>query len=633
MRVIIAALLICTAHSLAAREIPRYPVSAIPENLKLDAYAVIRDDHMAFTIQAINNASLHVHQAVTIFNENGKHFAKTAVWYDKLRKITSMKAQVYDAQGVLIKKLKPNEITDHSAFEGLYSDNRMKFADLTQGHYPYTIEIEYDVEYKFLYFIDGSAINQHEDVAVQNASYQLSFPEHLKPRYKTYNIKQQPKEQKIKDVVSLTWTFENIAAQKFEVFSDIKNVVMQIEAAPTRFEFEGYAGSMQSWNDYGKWIGTLNKGRNSVPEETKKKIIEITSNLNTVEEKIRTVYHFLQNKTRYVSIQLGIGGYQPFEASVVDKTGYGDCKALSNYMISLLETVNIKGNYALILGGENQENLEVDFPSSQFNHAIVAVPNGPDTVWLECTSQTDPFGYQGRFTGDRKALLITDQGATVVNTTRYPTEVNLQTTSADVHLGLTGDAKATVKTVNSGLQYENGNLNFVVSKPYDDQKKWLQRRIKIPIFDINSFVIKNFKNRIPSAEITAELTMNRFATLSGKRIFLTPNMMNRSTFVPEKVEKRQMPIVVKMGYIEFDTIRYHLPENIFPEFLPADIKIQNRFGEYEARFKVEQGTLVYIRKAKINKGEFPPESYPELVDFYRNMSKSDNTKIVFINKT
>jgi hypothetical protein len=87
------------------------------------------------------------------------------------------------------------------------------------------------------------------------------------------------------------------------------------------------------------------------------------------------------------------------------------------------------------------------------------------------------------------------------------------------------------------------------------------------------------------------------------------------------------------AYTDLDTVSYHLPKGIYPEFLPDDVKINNRFGEYEASFKVDEGNLVYIRKAKMNKGEFPAKSYQELMDFYRSMSKADNTKLVLMSKT
>jgi len=634
MKPFLSALILFCVLTIEAKESPRYPISGIPDELKKGACAVVREDAMIFTIHSKSTASLHVHLVVSIFNDNGKHFARKGVWYDKLRKITSFKAQVIDANGLVIKKLKNNEITDHSAFEGMFSDNRAKLADLAQGRYPYTVEFEYDVAYKFLYDIDGSAINQYEDVAVQRATYQLIFPEALRPRYKTFNTLLEPKKEKDSNgMVSLTWSFESIKAQKFEQYTNRKKSIITIEAAPTVFEFEGYAGTMDSWDAYGKWIAALNKGRDVLPEETIDKVKKLTANLATREEKVKALYEFMQNKTRYVSIQLGIGGYQPFEASVVDKTGYGDCKALSNYMLSMLETVDIKGHYALIMAGDNSPDLETDFPSSQFNHAIVAVPNGSDTIWLECTSQTNPFGYQGRFTGDRKALLITDQGAAVVNTIHYPAEVNTQATSAEVKVDASGEASASVKRIYTGLQYENGNLNFVVTGQYDDQKKWVQRHFDIPSFDVTSFSMQNKKDKIPAVVITADLRMNRFATVSGKRIFLTPNLMNRSTFIPEKVENRKSEVIRRLAYIDYDTIRYQLPEDIYPEFLPDDVQIKSMFGEYEASYKVEQGKLVYTRKVRMNKGEFPASAYQELIDFYRGISKADHAKMVFMSKT
>jgi hypothetical protein len=88
-----------------------------------------------------------------------------------------------------------------------------------------------------------------------------------------------------------------------------------------------------------------------------------------------------------------------------------------------------------------------------------------------------------------------------------------------------------------------------------------------------------------------------------------------------------------MAYTDIDTIRYHLPEGIYPEFMPAPVKLSSRFGEYEATFSLEQDVLIYTRRIKMYKGEFPAESYFELTEFYRGVSKADNTKMVFMSKT
>lgn len=636
MKKIITALVLAMPLAVIAGD-PRYPLAEIPAELRENVNAVVREDRITFTIFSKNRATFHAFAAVTILNANAKHFASQVVGYDKLSKVTNFKAAVYDANGELIRKLKGSEIYDQSAFDGfsLYSDNRYKSADLSQNVYPYTVEFEYEIEFKYLFMIPGSTIIPGEKTSVQHASYQLIFPKELTPRYRTINIDIKPEAGKADNgLESLAWDFKNLKPIKLESMGPSREEILpRIIAAPTQFEYDGYVGTMETWDQFGQWISSLNKDRNILPEATKQKALEITAGLKTNEEKIKVLYEYLQNKTRYVSIQLGIGGFQPFEASVVDKTGYGDCKALSNYMVALLDAVGIKAHYVLIRAGEDVTPMKVDFPSSQFNHAIVAVPNGQDTVWLECTSQTNPFGYMGSFTGDRKALLITGNGGKVVNTKRYTAEQNLQATSADVFVNLAGDAKATVRTEYKGLQYENGDLNFVLNKQYDDQKKWMQKNIAIPTFDMASFSMTNNKEKIPSAVVNTDLSLRRFATVSGKRLFLTPNLMNRSSFIPDKMESRKTKIIRHMSYTDFDTIRYHLPEEIYPEFLPEPVKLKSRFGEYEASVTLQQGKLLYIRRIKMVKGEFPPETYPELVEFYKGISKADNMKMVFLNKT
>src|SRR5690348_9913358 len=97
---------------------PKYPISAIPEELKKDVNVVVREDKMVHKITSRSTATFYCYSVVTIFNGQGKRFAEEAVGYNKLSKITSFKASVYNADGVLIKKLKPSEFSDQSAYDG-----------------------------------------------------------------------------------------------------------------------------------------------------------------------------------------------------------------------------------------------------------------------------------------------------------------------------------------------------------------------------------------------------------------------------------------------------------------------------------------------------------------------------------
>jgi hypothetical protein len=342
----------------------------------------------------------------------------------------------------------------------------------------------------------------------------------------------------------------------------------------------------------------------------------------------------MQGKTRYVSLVLGMGGLKPYPASMIEDKGYGDCKALSNYMICLLQAVGITGYYTTIKSGRDEFELFEDFPSHQSNHVVVAVPNGADTLWLECTTQSGPFGYAGHFTGNRKAFMITPEGGTWVRTPRYTAQHNQQIRTADVVVDPTGNAVAKVATTYSGLQYENYGLDWAIDgQNHDEQKKWVQKNTGIPSFNVRTFSMTQQKEKIPSATVKLDLDLNRYATLSGKRVFLTPNIMNRLTVIPQKVENRKTKVVINFGHFDVDTVHYHVPENLSLEFVPTPVSVKSRFGEYDVQYLVYGRDVTYIRRLRVNKGEYPAESYQEFVDFYRNVSKSDNTRLVFLSRT
>ncbi|HYG01214.1 MAG TPA: DUF3857 domain-containing protein [Chryseosolibacter sp.] len=633
--IILTCQLLIAFYTLAGE--PKFPVSAIPEDLKSNADVVIREKIRVVTILSDRKMKVHSRIVLTILNSRGASEARFAIWYDKFKKVSNIKGAAFSSSGEQVRKFKSSEVIDKSYSGGsLFTDNRIKVIDLreTKTSYPYTVEFEYDEDFNYLYSMSSFAPIEGEKTSCEFARYEIIFPDENAPRYKTVNVNVPPVESPAEGgMTSLKWEFSGLKPVKEEQFAPEDFFYPIILAAPASFEYAGYRGNMSTWRDYGSWGLSLNEGRDNLPAETIEKIKTLTRNLPSVEEKAKVLYEFMQNKTRYVYIEKGIGGLQPFDAKVVDENGYGDCKALSNYMVTLLKYAGIRGFYTDVQAGDYDTELYEDFPSHQSNHVIVAVPNGQDTLWLECTSQTTPFAYQGGFTADRKALMLTETGGVLVNTTRYSERTNKQQRIADVKLDANGNAFASVETTYSGLQYENGGLDFVVNQKFDDQKKWLEKNIKIPTFDIKSFSFLSDNARFPKATVSIDLVLNRLATVNGKRIFLLANLMNRMSFIPEKIEKRQSPVVIKQAFTNIDTVRYELPDEIYTESLPETISHKSIFGEYEAQFIIDQNSLIYVRKFFIRKGTFPAESYNEMIEFYRAVTRADNTKVVFLNKT
>ena len=614
-----------------------YAIASIPSELKEGANVIVREDLTTFKIINQSKGSLRERFAITILNEKGNRYAKKTIHYNRLIRVKQFNAFVYDANGNQTKRLKNSDIYDHAAFDGvsMYSDNRVKEVNLIQSTYPYTVAFELELDFDYLYSIPGTYFQSGEKVSIQKVGYEITFPSNLKPRYKIIGIEDRVVSGKTKDGEEfMKWQYENLKPIKLEPFGpDAERLLPHIMIAPSKFEFEGYPGDMSSWEAYGKWQVLLNKDRDVLPQTTKDKVKQLINNSASTREKVKVLYQYLQSKTRYVGIQDGIGGLQPFEAKEVDNVGYGDCKGLSNYMIALLKEAGIKGYYTKILAGENEPEILLDFPSHQTNHIIVAVPLASDTVWLECTDQQNPFGYLGSFTGDRYAIMVTESGGKIVRTTKYPASKNLQIRTATLNLDVNGNGTAKVKTYYSGTQFENDNLNRIIDLHPDDQKKWIQENVHIPVFRVGAFEMKAQKDEHPSATVNVELQLDRYASVSGKRVFLTPNLMNRSTFIPEKIENRQQNVVWRSNYEDYDTVRIQIPESLYPEFVPQPIKVSSPFGEYSATFEFKNGEIIYCRTMKMVKGVHPKETYAGLIEFFKGVNKADAIKLVFLNKT
>ncbi|HSI70546.1 MAG TPA: DUF3857 domain-containing protein, partial [Gillisia sp.] len=403
-------------------------IKSIPAQLLLNANSILRDEQITVNIEAVDRMTITTKRTITVLNKYGDHHIAAYEMYDNDAKIRKLQAVVYNSAGKEIKKYRQKDFKDRSAVASgtLYSDNRVQYLDHTPQEYPYTMVYESEVRSGSTIFIQPWAPVSGYFLSVQKSTYNFQNPKNIPFRIAEKNLDEH-KVQKLETVGAFTYTIKDLPAYRHENLSpDINKFLPGVRVALNEFTLVGVQGKASNWDEFGKWqYDYLLAGKNVLPAATVQKISELTKTAKDDVEKARIIYQYVQDNTRYISVQLGIGGWEPMLAQDVDKLGYGDCKALTNYTKALLDSQKITSHYAVVFGGERKD-LDPDFASMQGNHVILNIPQEDEDIWLECTSQTTPFNYLGDFTDNRHVLLVKPEGGEIVKTKAYTFSENLR---------------------------------------------------------------------------------------------------------------------------------------------------------------------------------------------------------------
>ena len=101
------------------------------------------------------------------------------------------------------------------------------------------------------------------------------------------------------------------------------------------------------------------------------------------------IYQWVGENIRYVSVQLGVGGYMPHAAEAVLDNGYGDCKDHTVLLAALLKAKGIDSDIVAINAGNSYK--VADAPSlDAFDHAINFLPEF--NLYVDSTIGVAPFG-------------------------------------------------------------------------------------------------------------------------------------------------------------------------------------------------------------------------------------------------
>jgi len=628
-------LLPCLLLCYSAVKAQTYASDRIPQALLPYASAVIRSDETTVNVKDPDNVVYHVKRVITVLNKNGDEKAVPNVYYDKITTIKSIKGQIYNEYGKAIKKISGSDFDDFSVSDGfsLFRDDRVKHYKKAMTEYPYTIEYEYELKVRQSMYFYNWEPQPEPGVAVEKGTYTFLCEPAFKIRYKTTNLPDAGVTGSTKDgLKTYTWHVAGLKAIRQEPFSpNEQDLLTKVMVAPEKFAFENFHGSFVDWQQLGKWMNdNLVTNREELPEQTIEFVKQLVENISDPKLKAKKIYEFMQQKTHYISIQVGIDGWRPFLASDVDKDGYGDCKALVNYTKALLRSAGIESYYCVVYGNPyEKQNLMDDFASIQGNHVILCLPFKNDTTWLECTNQRIPFGFLGDFTDDRTVLALTPAGGKLMHTPKYTSGENLEKRKANFTLNEQGKLTGNMQTVFKGTSYDN--REEIIEDASKERIKDIKKYYPINNMDIKKLEYIQDKSPKPSTTEDVELSAKEYAAINDGKIYFSINSVNRARALRQTIN-RINPVCIQRGYTEEDDITYTLPKGYKLQSEPVKKHITKPFGNFVVTMSLEDDKLIYHRILQLKDGNYSKDTYQELVDFFQTAVDADEYNVVLVKK-
>lgn len=610
-----------------------FPVSSIPENLKKDASYVIRKENTVVEINKIDDVSYKKTSVITILNKDAIPYTIPRIAYEKGDRVSNVKVVIYDEQGNKIKNYSKSDFTDIAANpQGtFYSDNRMLFLPFTATSFPYTVEFSYEINDENTVFIPDFVPFSEYNVSLEESDFSIINKSGINLRSKVYESPfGYASVSTVSDGKNKSYAFKNIPAiDNRQMVPTPQGILPKVSFSLDQFNLKGKHGSIASWADFGTWYYRDLLMPVSVSTPQIKAEIASLNLSGTIEEKVKRIYQYMQSKTRYIFVALGIGGWQPMLPDEVQKKGYGDCKGLTNYMKTLLDEAGIKSYYAIINLNPSPVSFDKDFPKMAGNHVILTIPTEKGNIWLENTSQQMAYNHLSFSTTDRNVLMVKPDGIEIQQTPSYSAEENKE--KQVVHIQVNPDKTITGKAQLSykGTQYDFNLMYLMLS---EKEKVDIVKKV-FSTLDFESIEMKNLKNDRDLATLHFDLNfkaLNYSKPVGDSFIFRAVPIYKDGLYHSDSV--RDLPFENKFSYQDESEIIYELPSNYYAEEIPRNGNVISEFGTYSVAFEKQDGKLVVKRQVKINKGIYPKEKYNEYVAFRKKILNADNAKILISKK-
>lgn len=620
------------------RAVARQPVPLYPSNVE----AVVLLDEQTTTVNEKGEIKTVYRRAIKILSTRGRDRGTVGVSFDKDTKLNYLRAWCIPAEG------KEFEAKDKDAIEtalgdgSLYVDNRARILRIPAADPGNIIGYEYEQKQR-PYVLEDQWWFQAED-PVRRARYNLTLPDGWGYQAAWRNFK--PVDSLATNEFEGRWELTNVPPLHIEPAMPARSAVrgrLIVTLYPSRQSLRNK--SLRSWSDVGSWYTQLSTGRRDVTPEIKQKAGDLTANAPNTLAKIQALAAFAQRDIRYVSIQIGIGGYQPHEAQAILTNRYGDCKDKVTLLSSLLSVIGIESYYVLVHTDRGVVAPEVPSAMS-FNHVILAMrlPADVDPITLYASRPHDKFGRILYFdpTDDMTPIgylpgaLQASYGLFVHSGTGEMIELPLLAPATNrllrvgkFSLSPAGVLDGEVQEVRWGAPAVTRRTQLLQVQA-SERPKILERFLGsfLTGFSLTRADVEGLDDRDKALTLRFRFVAENYAKSAGNLLLFRPRILDEKGDDLLERSERKYPVEFDTATVHTDTYEFTLPTGYVVDELPPPFEVDYSFASYKSSIEVKDNVLRYNRTYQIKTVQVPSEKLPDLKKLYRQIAADERASAV-----
>ena len=390
--------------------------------------------------------------------------------------------------------------------------------------------------------------------------------------------------------------------------------------------------TLPSWQTISNWYVSLAKTQQAATPEIKALVAEITAGKATPEEKAKAIFYYVEDKTRYVSIDFGKSAFQPHPASQVCSNKYGDCKDMTNLLITMLREAGIKANPALLNAGSKSVKSDLLPNLLTMDHVVCVAEIGGKQYWLDATAQVCPWGDIP--TGDRgcQALLIQDSGkGDWVTIPGGTPDDNRTTQTVKLTLDPDGSAKGTVTITGTG-DTDLGMRSVLNALPPDKLRPYLEsiaQNIGANARVTNVSTLQ-YKDKDKPIVVTMDVVFPSWANQSDDVLVFKarPEQGKASASSPFREDGRRLPVTQPSAALAVSFLEVTLPTGYTVLSLPKPTDVKSDLGHFSRVVKVDGNKLTVEMRGENYRADVPAFRYDEVRKYYDTYLKAFDQLVI-----